>query len=130
MGFSVSSVVMLFFLSFIIILSGVYNGLYESHSNIQSAEVLQQELWISQRQTDIEIQSIDAINQTVVVKNIGEITLNTNKTTILMSGNYILHNSNPTGFWAPGLNATFNINQTIQLPLKIISENGISDIMR
>lgn len=129
MGISVSVVVMLFFLSFIIIISGVVDELCESRSNVQDAEISQQELWMSQRQTEIEIQSIDMINQSIIVKNIGEITLNASKTTILMNGSYTPYSSNPIGFWVPGSIVKFNITQTLQLPLKIITENGISDIM-
>ena len=133
MGFATSITIAIFFISFTIIGTILYDDLYNSYSQIDDARRDQHEMWMDQHNTAIEITQIintGGNNLMMTVENTGSTTLNTNDVTILLDGMYTTCTPDPSGFWTPGTDASFTVSATDEdHVLKISTENGISDIM-
>jgi archaellum component FlaF (FlaF/FlaG flagellin family) len=132
MGFATSITVAILFLSFMVIGSIAYPVMFKSYENVQDSVNEKHKLQMSQLNTRINIlsSSYSGGKYDITVSNNGSTIMHANRSTVILDGKYTSYSVSPTGLWLPTDSVIFTIteNDNIQHRLKIITENGISEI--
>jgi archaellum component FlaF (FlaF/FlaG flagellin family) len=133
MGFAASITTIILFVAIMIIGTIVYPTLFHSYEYLQEARDDNHEIRLDQLNTAVDITNVvksGADTYIITVSNKGTTVLHANKSNVLVDGWHKPYTVTPSGFWMPQTNAvfTFNASTATNHIMKIISENGMSDI--
>ncbi|MEZ5334887.1 MAG: hypothetical protein R2741_06465 [Methanolobus sp.] len=136
MGFELSVVTVIFFISAVLLGTFSYTMLSSSDEIIDDASQDRYNMQNSRLQTDIEVD--DAIpdiygsyyNLTVIISNTGSETLHFNELNVLVDGNLVSYSyTDTTDTWTPAETRNLTVNYLSGLGMhrvKVVTENGVS----
>ena len=138
MGFEVSAVIAIFFVSFVVLGTSIYSTASYSQSIVDDASNVRYEMQNERLQTDITISNSSKTSGnesgyelSIMVTNTGSKTLQTDELDVLVDGIIESYTFSPsTKTWTPDETKTITVNNlsgTGVHRVKVVTGNGISD---
>ncbi|QZA87458.1 flagellin [Salinarchaeum sp. IM2453] len=132
MGFSVSGATAIIFLGLFIAFGSAFTVAANSYGMISDAEEERADRLLEQQSTEVEIEKVELDEDTVEVKNDGDIGLKLDETTVVVDEEVVdptstsVNGNEETNLWLPGETAVFTVDQDGDR-VTIVTETGILD---
>ena len=132
MGFSVSGATAIIFLGLFIAFGSAFTVAVNSYGMISDAEEERADRLLEQQSTEVEIEKVELDEDTVEVKNDGDIGLKLDETTVVVDEEVVdptstsVNGNEETNLWLPGETAVFTVDQDGDR-VTIVTETGILD---
>lgn len=132
MGFSVSGATAIIFLGLFIAFGSAFTVAANSYGMISDAEEERADRLLEQQSTEVEIEEVELDEDTVEVKNDGDIGLKLDETTVVVDEEVVdptstsVNGNEETNLWLPGETAVFTVDQDGDR-VTIVTETGILD---
>lgn len=137
MGFEVTVVIIVFFISAVLLGTFSFTSLVSSSELVNDASIQQHQMQYQQLQTDISIDSLDTSNVssphnlTITLTNTGSETLQFDKLHVLVDGELMSYSySDTASVWTPEETRTLVVSNLFGFGshrVKVVTENAISD---